>query len=140
MKTTEVPQDESILAGHRRACYAVDEQGRYVLVPSKGWEVEKIVNAQAHAEIQQVAEAVRERVGQGRASPLEYHMVLRQMTPRLLAAYVGINFLRVRWHLRPTVFARLKPSLLQRYAEALGVASETLRTVPASPTHRARQR
>ena len=87
-----------MLAGHRRACYAVDEHGRYVVVPSKGWQVEKIVNAQAVEEIRRAVEAVRERVHQGRASPLEYHMVRCQMTPGLLASHTGLWSWRVRRH------------------------------------------
>lgn len=131
MKVNDVPQEESILAGHRRACYAVDDQGRYRIVPSKGWEVERIVNMQAHDEIRRAADAVYRRVLAGKASPLAYHMVVRQMTPRLLAAYAGFWSLRVRWHLRPRVFARLKPGLYARYARALGIDVEALRTVPA---------
>lgn len=133
MKTTEVPQDESMLAGHRRACYAVDEHGRYVVVPSKGWQVETIVNAQAVEEIRRAVEAVRGRVHQGRASPLEYHMVRCQMTPGLLASYTGLWTWRVRRHLKPEIFARLKPALRTRYAHAFGISVAALVSVPAAP-------
>jgi hypothetical protein len=132
MKTTEVPQDESMLAGHRRACYAVDEHGRYVVVPSKGWQAENIVNAQAVEEIRRAVEAVRGRVHLGRASPLEYHMVRCQMTPGLLASYTGLWSWRVRRHLKPEIFARLKPALLTRYAQAFGISVEALGSVPTS--------
>src|SRR3990170_3250585 len=114
MKTTEVPQDESMLAGHRRACYAVDEHGRYVVVPSKGWQVEKIVNAQAVEEIRRAVEAVRERVHQGRASPLKYHGVRCQMPPGLLPPHPGLWSGRVPRPLKPKIFPRLKPALLTR--------------------------
>lgn len=132
MKTHEVPQDDSMLGDHRRACYALDENGRYVVVPSKGWEVECIVNAQAVEEIRRALTEVHARVQSGRASALEFHMVRCQMTPSLLAAYAGLWSLRVRWHLRPQVFARLSPKLLTRYADALGMSVEALQRVPAS--------
>jgi len=131
MKSTEVPQQESMLEGHRRACYAQDERGRYVVVPSRGWEVEKIVNAQAVEQVRRTLELARERVQRGLASPLEYHMARCQMTVGLLAANTGLWRLRVRRHLRPRVFARLKIELLRRYADALGTSVEALCSVPA---------
>lgn len=133
MKVRDVPQDESILQGHQRACYAVDETGRYVIVPSKGWEVEKIVNAQAQADVRAAIEGARQRVLAGQASPLAYHMACRQMTIGLLAANSGIWSLRVRRHLRPRAFTRLGRAVLQRYADALGISVDDLMRVPAHP-------
>ena len=130
MKTDQVPQDASILDGHRRACYAEDEDGHYVIVPSRGWAVEKIVNEQARAEIERAVEQARRRVLQGLTSPLDYHMARRQMDVALLAANSGVWRWRVRRHLRPAVFARLTTSLLQRYADALGIEVRELCGVP----------
>ena len=130
MKTDQVPQDESILNGNRRACYAEDEHGRYVIVPSRGWAVEKIVNEQARAEIERAVEQARRRVLQGHTSPLDYHMARRQMDVALLAANSGVWRWRVHRHLRPAVFARLKASVLQRYADALGIEARELCSVP----------
>lgn len=131
MKTTEVPQEESMLEGNRRACYAEDDAGRYVVVPSRGWAVEKIVNSQAIDQVRKTLENARLQVERGLASPLAYHMARCQMSVGLLAANSGIWRLRVRHHLKPAVFARLKPELLQRYADALGISVEALSTIPA---------
>jgi hypothetical protein len=134
MKTDEVPQQTSrMLGGYTRACYAVDQDGRYVVVESKGWQVEDVVNAQANAEIARACEAVRQRVQQGQASALEYHMVRNQLTPALLAAYAGVSWWRVRWHLRPRVFARLDARWRERYAAALRLPVAELTTVPDQP-------
>lgn len=130
MKAKDVPQEDSILAGHQRACYAVDEHGRYTLVPSRGWEVEKIVNAVARADIAAAIAEARERARRGEASPLLYHMRRRQMTVALLAANTGFTRLRVRWHLRPAAFARLSAETLTRYAEALRLSVDELRRLP----------
>lgn len=133
MKATEVPQEESILKDHRRACYALDDSGRYVVVSSKGWEVERIVNAQAQADIRAAVEEARRRALAGHVSALAYHMARRQMTVGLLAANSGVWRLRVRYHLRPGAFARLRRAVLQRYAEALGMPVDELTQVPAHP-------
>ena len=48
MREREVPQEGNrTLAGHRKAVYAVAENGKLRLVPSRGWEVEEIVTRQA---------------------------------------------------------------------------------------------
>ena len=130
MKIDPVPQETSMLEGHQRTCYAVDANGRYVVVGSRGWEVEKVVNAQAVDEVRRVIEDARERVLRGEASPLAYHMARCQMDVGLLAANTGIWRLRVWRHLKPAVFASLKRALLQRYADALGMSVDALRAMP----------
>lgn len=136
MKAKDVPQEDSILEGHRRACYAVDDSGHYTVVASKGWEVEKIVNGVAVADLRDELEQVRQRVLAGNTSSLEYHMQRCQMTPAMLAANTGIWTWRVRRHLKPAVFVTLKPELLARYAEALRLAVDQLTRVPTEPEPR----
>lgn len=135
MKAEEVPQEESMLEGNRRACYALNAAGEYVIVPSKGWEAEKIVNAQANAEIKEKIIQAQRDVVEGRASSLAYHMATRQMDVALLAANAGIWSMRVRRHLKPTVFTKLPPNLLQRYADALNMDVNELCTVPPLADH-----
>ena len=130
MKAKDVPQEDSILEGHRRACYAIDDAGRYTVVASRGWEVEKVVNAVAVGDLRDELEQVRQRVVAGLASPLEYHMHRCQMTPGMLAANTGAWTWRVRRHLQPKIFATLSPQLLARYAEALRVTVTELQNVP----------
>jgi hypothetical protein len=130
MKDHEVPQDDSILGEHKRAVYATDAHGRYVVVPSRGWEVEKVVNAQAIDEIRRHIETVRQQALRGEVSPLAYHMARCQMTPSLLAANAGMWRWRVKRDLDPRRFARLGRASLLRYAEVLGMTVEALRQVP----------
>jgi hypothetical protein len=137
MKTRDVPQqpENSMLAGYQRACYAVDDQGRYVVVGSVGWEVENVVNAQANDEVRAQIAAALAQARRGETSPLAYHMARRQMDPGMLAAYAGFSRLRIRWHLRPGVFARLPERILRRYADALKLPLAELRALPAEDDH-----
>ena len=132
MKKTDVPQEESIHVGHQRACYATDEQGRYVVVGSIGWGIEKIVNGQANDLVREQIAATLARVRNGEVSLLAYHMARRQMGIGMLAAYSGFSRLRIHWHLRPKVFARLSETILQRYAVALQLPLTELRSLPAT--------
>jgi len=127
MRERDVPQEGSrTLAGHLKAVYAVDDDGRLKLVPSRGWEVEEIVTRQAVEDLERRAEQARARVRAGESSPLEYHMYRARMDLVLLSQTTGLWRWRVRRHFKPAVFARLPFALRQRYAEALGVSVEAL--------------
>lgn len=127
MREREVPQEVNrSLAGHRKAVYAVADDGRLRLVPSQGWEVEEIVTRQAVEDLERHAEEARLRARTGAASPLEYHMYRARMDVALLSQTTGIWRWRVRRHFRADVFSRLPLALRRRYAEALGIPVETL--------------
>ena len=131
MRADDVPQDAtSYYEGKKRACYALNEKGKYVIVPSSGWSAEEVVNGLAIAELAAKLEKTRQEVLQGRKSPLVYHMERRQMTPVILAKTVGMCGFRVHRHFRPEVFNRLKLSVLGRYARALALTVAELKNVP----------
>jgi hypothetical protein len=127
MREREVPQEgNATLAGHRKAVYAVGDDGRLRIVASRGWEVEETVTRQALEDLERRAREARERALAGRGSPLEYHMYRARMDVALLSQTTGLWRWRVRRHLRPGAFERLPPALKARYADALGVPVEAL--------------
>lgn len=127
MLDEDVPQEgNSTLAGQRKAMYARGADGRLHIVQSAGWEVEEIVTRQAVEDLQQQAEAARQRVLQGLTAPLEYHMYRQRMDVPMLSQVTGLWQWRIRRHLRPEIFARLSPALRARYAEALGMTCAQL--------------
>lgn len=130
MKAQEVPQDITYYEGKKRACYALNDEGKYVIVPSTGWSVEEVVNGLAVDELAASLEETRKAVIAGVKSPLVYHMERRQMTPEILAKTADIAVFRVKRHFRPEIFAKLKWSVLDRYAQALAITKQELTTVP----------
>ena len=130
MKVNEVPQDITYYEGEKRACYALNDEGKYVVVTSTGWDDEAVFNGLAVDELAAALEETRNAVLAGVKSPLCYHMERRQMNPDILGKTAGIAVFRVKRHFRPDVFSKLKPSILNRYAKALAVTLEELKTVP----------
>jgi hypothetical protein len=127
MRERDVPQEgNATLDGKRKAIYAVGDDGKLRIVPSRGWEVEETVTRQALAELERNAQEARARVVAGKSAPLEYHMYRARMDLALLSQATGLWRWRVRRHLRPAIFARLPRALLQRYADALGMTLEAL--------------
>jgi hypothetical protein len=114
----------------REICYAVDENGRYILAESAGWEPKNIANDQAWMLIEEEVSQTIEKIKAGKLSPLAFHMVKNQMNVGLLSKYVGFNRLRVKLHLKPSVFRRLKPSILKRYGRIFEIEVEELLKIP----------
>jgi len=138
MKVNEVPQDDvfDYSQGIKKGNYALDDNGKYVMVPSKGWVVDEMINRMVCDEYRAKEEETRQAVLAGKKSPLAYYMELRQMTPEILGKTAGIAAFRVKRHLRPEIFTKLKPSVLESYAKALAITTEELISVPKNPRER----
>lgn len=131
MDLDAVPQEgNATLGGQRKVMYARGADGRMVLVPSRGWEAEEIVTAQAVDALAMQARQARAQVLAGLSAPLEYWMYARRMDVALLSQTSGFWQWRVRRHLRPAGFARLSPRQRQRYANALGLSVDELGRLP----------
>ena len=129
MKKKNVPQDPGIIEdyGHE-LCYAVDNQGKYDLVPSIGWEPKNIANKQAWQVIDQEIELALCEINKGRKSPIAYYMAKHQMDIGLLANYMGLYRWQVKRHLKPAVFNRLKEKILKAYADLFDLSVSELRS------------
>ena len=122
-------EDEIFNDGLPKAYYKHNDNGQYVLETNAPW-AEKVSCALIIAGNRANLEEIRKAVLAGQKSPLCYHIELRQMDPGMLAKAAGISGFRFKRHLRPEIFAKLKPSVLNRYTKALRVTLEELKTVP----------
>lgn len=135
MEKKRVPQDHrSTYGGHRKLLYAVDDNGQYVGVRSRGWEVETEATRAAIEELARLRDEAWQRARAGESSPLEVHMYDRRMDVPLLAGACGLSRWRVRRHFKPGRFARLPKRILRRYAEALGMDVDALMQLPPRKT------
>jgi hypothetical protein len=130
MQKKDVPQDVGLNQGLSEITYAVDDDGRYVQVPSLGWEPKNIANQQAWGVIRKEIASVIEQIRSGKRSPLAYHMTRNLMNVGLLASYMGLSRWRVRRHLKPAGFNRLDQALLKRYADVFGISPGALTNIP----------
>jgi hypothetical protein len=117
--------------GMPKGYYTQDDNGKYVLDTNHCWS-EEVCVAAIVSEVRANIENARKEVLAGLKSPLCYHMEVRQMDAKFLARAAGIAVFRVKRHMRPEIFAKLKSSILDRYAAALAVTPEELKTVPDS--------
>ncbi len=131
MKIEEVPQERGMMPDNiYEVCYALDDNGHYVLTASAGWNPKNIANNQAWEVIEQEIAKAIEGIHAGKLSPLAFHMAKNQMNTKLLAQYSGSSRWRVKRHLKPVVFKRLNPAVLQRYSEVFGITVKQLQEFP----------
>lgn len=130
MKLKDVPQDHGMSGDLSEVCYAVDENGRYVVAPSLGWEPKNVANSQAWQEVERRTLEALARVRAGKASPLLFHMTRHQMSRGLLASYVGLFRWTVRRHLTPKGYAKMSQAQRRRYADLFELPVDALDRLP----------
>lgn len=130
MDRKDVPQDKGIYGQWHGISYAVDDDGRYVLTDSSGWDPANVANRQSWEVVEQEIADILVRVRNDELSPLAYHMARNLMDVRLLSRYVGLSCFRVKRHLKPRVFRRLSPVFLERYARIFKIEVEELKEIP----------
>ena len=130
MRRKDVPQDPGLFGEWKEVSYAVDDDGRYVLVTSAGWEPANIANHMAWESIDAEVRAVLAQVRAGTLSPLAYQMARHQLDPGLLAGYAGLYRWQVRRHMKPAAFRRISSALADRYAAIFRITREELMGIP----------
>lgn len=129
MKKEEVPQDQSSLSENdiTEVCYALDENGNYVKVPSKGWAPKTIVQNETLQLIEERAREALQNLKKGTASPIPYFIEINKMDINILSDYTGVWKWRIKRHFKPNVFRKLSDKTLSKYAEAFDVEKEYLK-------------
>jgi hypothetical protein len=128
MKFDEVPQDAAFLQEGkiRDLCYVLDKDGHYTSVLSKGWKPKNDAMKLAWSQIYEHAEETRQRVLDGKLSPIAFYMELNLMDLTLLANYMELPKWKVRRHLKMRGFRKLSTEMLSRYAETLNITANDL--------------
>jgi hypothetical protein len=70
VKVKEVPQDITYSESVKRVCYALNDEGKYVIVPSLGRDADEVINGLAVNELAANLEETRKAVLAGLKSPL----------------------------------------------------------------------
>lgn len=130
MKKSEVPQDNGRVAqkGSREVYYALDENGEYTTALSTGWEAKNIVQDHTMEVLQQEIEEAKAEVKAGISSPILYFMRLHRMDLGVLSSYTGFWQWRIKLHIKPSAFAKLKDRNLKKYADAFGISVAELKS------------
>ena len=132
MRSKEIPQDhDSFYDGALRACYAIDDEGRYVMATSRGWHVETLATRQAVEDLERKLEQISAGRGARRVEPAcVSHGIQNDDRPdpgakRSVSCCGGSAGISSHPY---SVDSRA--SILERYAEQLDLSVAQLRRVP----------
>ena len=131
MKVKDVPQEDPFVQPDPDVSlcsrlFALDDDGKYQEVPSKGWSPRTDAVKFAWNNWGEKAGKVREKVLSGKYSPLAFHMERARMTSGMMAAYTGFSRRQIKQFCKPKNFASLDSGALSRLAEALYMSVEEL--------------
>ena len=131
MKKDNIPnQPHEMYEGETKGLYTVNDDGKYELSRTIGWEPETIALTQALEEIDRLSQDALSRVQQGISSPLEYHMYAQRMDLPMLAVAVGKYQWQVKRHFKPANFVKLTQQQIETYAAVLGIDATPLKSIP----------
>ena len=129
MQVQDIPQDNSkSYHGHQKVIYGTRD-GHYEAATSTGWQDEAYATEQAVHELEEQTAAARLAVERGEYAPLYYYMYRYRHDVTSLSQATGLWRWQVRRHFKPAVFAKLSARTLQKYATALQLPRDQLRTL-----------
>ncbi|OXB24095.1 hypothetical protein B0A80_05185 [Flavobacterium tructae] len=131
MEKEKVPQDNGNLTKNnlKELLYATDENGDYTTTLSTGWEPKTIALSNSIDDINERIAEAKQQVEMGEVSPICYYMELNKMDLTILSSYVGMWKWRVKRHFKPSVFAKLSNTTLQKYADAFEISIAELKNI-----------
>jgi hypothetical protein len=131
MEKEKVPQDSGNLNKNnlKELLYATDENGDYTTTLSTGWEPKTIALSNSIDDINERIAEAKQQVEMGEVSPICYYMELNKMDLTILSSYVGMWKWRVKRHFKPSVFAKLSNTTLQKYADAFEISIAELKNI-----------
>ncbi|MEA3464983.1 MAG: hypothetical protein U9R29_03060 [Thermodesulfobacteriota bacterium] len=130
MRKEDVPQDSGVLEDNSVVAYALDDDGKYCLAATSGWNPVNEANQMAWEDIHRQLDEVRDAIAAGKKSILAYYMTRAQMDVALLAGYAGLSRWRVRRHLRPGSFQKLGVEQQNNYARLFNISVQQLSELP----------
>ena len=113
-----IPQEEnSTLNGQQKVMYAKNNSGEFSRV-NYGSSAEEFATLTAVNEYKVLELECLEEIKQGVASPIKYFMYKNRMDLPTLSSVVDMFSIRVKRHLKMSVFKKLNNKILQKYADA----------------------
>ncbi len=120
--------EDLIYRNNRELFYSFDENGNYTKRVGYQYSANQVIIKQSWEVAEERINNVIQKIKEGELSPLAYYMEKHLMELPTLADYSGFMKWRVKRHLKPKVFSKLKPNVILNYASIFDVTPEELVT------------
>lgn len=128
--------DERIYRYNREMFYHFDPEKGFTQTVDYQNPGNQVIIKQSWDAAEERLHDVGRRVLAGKVSPVAWHMEKVLMEVPMLAAYMELTKWRVKRHMKPSVFRKLKPETLEKYASIFGVTTEELLHPPIETSWR----
>ncbi|MCX6278724.1 MAG: hypothetical protein NT004_11575 [Bacteroidetes bacterium] len=122
-----VEENELIYTYNRELFYHFDKEKGFTQAVDYQNPNNQIIIKQSWDAAQQRLYEIKQQVIAGKLSPVAYHMERILMEVPMLAAYMEISKWRVKRHLKPGVFKKLKSETIIRYAKVFDIPVDDLK-------------
>jgi hypothetical protein len=119
--------NELIYTYNREVFYHFDKEKGYTQKVDFQNPHNQVIIKQSWDAAEQRLEEVKQLVIIGKLSPVAYYMEKILMEVPMLAAYMEIPKWRVKRHMKSSVFKKLKPEILVKYAGIFDITVDELR-------------
>ncbi|MEI6124540.1 MAG: hypothetical protein WCQ95_13020 [Bacteroidota bacterium] len=109
--------------------YNMDENGNYSHGLLANWGGKELTNTQSWEIVKERIRDAKEKVLREEISPIAYYMEKCLTDVSTLSKYIGISKWRLKRHLKPKIFKKMNPKMLQHYADFFYVTIEELKDI-----------
>jgi len=125
----EDQDEELIYRNNRELHYSFDPEKGFSRKIDYQYPGNQVIIQQGWEEVQRRLNEESKLMHEGKLSPLAWYMEKNQMDLSMLSSYTGLMKWKIKRHLRPDVFKKLKPAILARYASAFSVEPDEFFTL-----------
>jgi hypothetical protein len=115
---------------NRELFYSFDKEKGFSASVDYQYDANQIIIRQSWDAAEERLNEVKQKVIEGKRSPIAYYMEKQLMEVPMLAAYMDMKKWKVRWHLTNRGFSGLNKATLQKYAEVLDIPLAELTKPP----------
>jgi len=127
---SDVTQNDLLYTYNREMFYSFDKEKGYSRKISYQYDANQTIIKQSWDAAEERLNAIKQKVVDGKLSPIAYYMEKNLMEIPMMAAYVGLRKWKVRRHLNPKRFVKLKPDQLKKYADVFEITVDELKNIP----------
>ena len=118
--------------------YTYNRELHYSFEPGKGYTRKvdyhylgnQIIIKQSWDEAESRLKEISSKIKAGQLSPIAFYMEKNLMELPMLSDYTGFMRLRIRRHLKPRIFSKLKHETLSKYASVFNIGVNELMNPP----------
>jgi hypothetical protein len=114
---------------YRELFYSYGPEGQFEKSVGYHGEADRLTLQQTWDFFDERIQDARQKVKDGKASPILFWMEKIYVTPSELSTHTGIMTWRIKRHLKPKVFNGLSEKTLSKYAEAFNITPHELKNI-----------